>query len=356
MRTRGARKDLFNGPERPMDSGVISVPVMTRGHKKRTEGQMPSTIPVELTAPAIARYAEGSHGIPYMWTVAAADPGPHVMVLALTHGNEISGAIAADFLLQQDLRPPTGKLTIGFANVAAYHRFDPRSPGASRFVDEDFNRVWDRATLDGGRVSVELARARQIRPLIDTVDYLLDLHSMQNRTPALMMSGRAEKGVDLARAVGLPALIVRDGGHSSGARLRDYAFFDDPADPRTALLAEVGQHWEAASAPMALDISLRFLHRFGIVDDALLARHASVPPPETQRVIDVTEAVTVKGRRFDFVDSFMGLEVIPNAGTVIAHDDGRPVTTPYDDCVLVMPSRRLITGQTAVRLGRFVAT
>jgi hypothetical protein len=47
--------------------------------------------------------------------------------------------------------------------------------------------------------------------------------------------------------------------------------------------------------------------------------------------------------------------VIPHAGTVIGADGDRPVTTPYDDCVLIMPSRRLTRGQTAVRLGRFVA-
>jgi hypothetical protein len=29
------------------------------------------------------------------------------------------------------------------------------------------------------------------------------------------------------------------------------------------------------------------------------------------------------------------------------------VLTPYDDCVLVMPSRRLTRGSTAVRLGRY---
>ena len=48
------------------------------------------------------------------------------------------------------------------------------------------------------------------------------------------------------------------------------------------------------------------------------------------------------------------LEVIPEAGTVIARDGKRAVTTPYDDCVLVMPSLRLKPGQTAVRLGREV--
>ena len=44
------------------------------------------------------------------------------------------------------------------------------------------------------------------------------------------------------------------------------------------------------------------------------------------------------------------------AGTVLGHDDGEPVTTPYDNCVLVMPSinRPLRAGVTVVRLGRLV--
>jgi hypothetical protein len=45
--------------------------------------------------------------------------------------------------------------------------------------------------------------------------------------------------------------------------------------------------------------------------------------------------------------------VIPRAGTVIAYDAGKEIRTPYDDCVLIMPTRRLVRGQTAVRLGRF---
>ena len=49
------------------------------------------------------------------------------------------------------------------------------------------------------------------------------------------------------------------------------------------------------------------------------------------------------------------MEVIPHAGTEIARSDGRAIVTPYDDCVLVMPSPRLHRGQTAVRLGRLVA-
>jgi hypothetical protein len=47
------------------------------------------------------------------------------------------------------------------------------------------------------------------------------------------------------------------------------------------------------------------------------------------------------------------MEVIPKAGTVIANDGAEPVRTPYDDCVLIMPSRRTVAGHTAVRLGKF---
>jgi hypothetical protein len=39
---------------------------------------------------------------------------------------------------------------------------------------------------------------------------------------------------------------------------------------------------------------------------------------------------------------------------VIAYDGDKPVVTPYDGCVLIMPSRRLNPGASAVRLGRYV--
>jgi predicted deacylase len=44
------------------------------------------------------------------------------MVQALTHGNELCGAIALDFLLSQGLRPLAGILTLAFENVAAFER------------------------------------------------------------------------------------------------------------------------------------------------------------------------------------------------------------------------------------------
>ncbi|GGF35401.1 hypothetical protein GCM10011611_47160 [Aliidongia dinghuensis] len=309
--------------------------------------------PVELRAPDISRWRDGNTGIPYMTTLDSGRPGPHAMVNAITHGNELCGALAIEYLSETGFRPVRGRVTLGFTNVAAFERFDPAQPNASRFVDEDFNRVWDVATLDGPRNSAELARAREIRPLIDQVDYLLDIHSMQHATAPLMLAGMQDKGVDLARRVGEPELIVRDQGHAAGRRMRDYGAFDDPASPKAALLVECGQHWEAASFTVARDVTLRFLACLDLLEPAYAAEHLPKATPPAPRVIEVTTAVTIETNSFRFTEPFLGLEVIAKAGTVIGHDGGREIRTPYDECVLIMPSRRLAKGQTAVRLGRF---
>jgi predicted deacylase len=311
---------------------------------------------VELTAPDISPYRAGNTGVEYVTTFAASEPGPHVAVMGLTHGNEICGAIAIDSLFRAGIRPRRGKLTLGFNNVAAYREFDPRYPIASRYIDEDFNRLWSPATLDGPRRSAELERARAVRPIVDAVDYLLDLHSMQYATAPLMLAGLLEKSRVLAKQLGIPELIMCDAGHAAGPRMRDYGGFGDPASPKTALLIEAGQHWEKRAAEVATDVTLRFLIALGTVtkDDVAALGGPDFAGTPRQRVIEVTQAVTISGGRFEFVAPYVGLEVIEKQGTVIGHDDGAEVRTPYDNCVLIMPSRRLIKGQTAVRLGRYV--
>jgi len=310
--------------------------------------------PIEVDFPDLARWAVGNAGIPYVYTFAAERAGPHVLLQALTHGNEVCGAIALDWLLGEQYRPTRGTVSFCFANVAAYEGFDPADPFASRCVDEDFNRLWTTEVLDGPRQSADLARARALRPLYDRIEYLLDLHSMTDRCPPLAMAGRQHKGVELAQALGAPEHIIVDGGHAAGRRLRDYAWFDDADDPRNALLIECGQHWEAAAPKLAKQVTLKFLRHFGMVDPAFLDAHLEPMPTPAQRVIEVTDAVTIGTDSFAFAAPASGLAVVPKAGTLLARDGTAEIFTPYDDCVLIMPTRRPKKGETAVRLGRFV--
>jgi hypothetical protein len=310
--------------------------------------------PVELKAPDIRPWCTGNTGIPYLTTVDSGQPGPHAMVLAVTHGNELCGALAVVALFETEFRPARGRVTLGFANVAAFERFDPAQPGLSRYVDEDFNRVWDEATLDGPRRSIELARARAMRPLIDTVDYLLDIHSMQHATDPLMLAGTLPRSTELALRIRVPRLIVQDAGHAAGRRLRDYGRFGDPAASQTALLIECGQHWERSAESVAWENALRFLDALDMLPPDYRARHLTMAAPAPQRVIEVTDVITIASDQFHFVRDYLGQEVIPKSGTLLGLDDSCEIRTPYADCVLIMPSRRLVRGQTAVRLGRLV--
>ena len=197
---------------------------------------------------------------------------------------------------------------------------------------------------------------RSFPPIVDAADFLLDIHSMQYATAPLMLAGTLDRSVALARRVGIPELIMCDAGHAAGPRMRDYGGFGDPASTKTALLIESGQHWERHAAEVATDVMLRFLIALGILtrDDAAPLAGPDFSAHPQQRVIQVTEAVTITGDSFEFVEDFRGLEVLSAKGTLIGRENGREVCTPYDDCVLIMPSRRLVKGQTAVRLGRFV--
>lgn len=310
--------------------------------------------PIELTPPDISPYREGNVGIDYITSFDSGQAGPHVMITAVVHGNEICGAIALDFLFQRGIQPLRGRLSLGFMNVGAYQAFDPENPTDSRFLDEDFNRLWSDAVLDGSRDSRELQRARAVRPYIDTVDYLLDIHSMQHKVPPLMMAGPLPKGRALAAHVGLPDLVVTDAGHAGGTRLRDYRDFARDDRERNALLIECGQHWEATAGDLAIDCTLRFLDHFELLPaDFAVDRRKPVALP-AQRFIEVTHVVTIASDAFRFAADYRGGEVLGEAGSVIAHDGETAVTTPYNDCVLIMPSRRLNRGTTAVRLGRFL--
>ena len=318
----------------------------------------PSTTPaalpefkVRLCRPELTPWVSGNTSVTGVTTRDSGHPGPHVALLSLMHGNELAGAIVLDRLLREGLTPTRGKLSFGFLNLPAFNRFDPLRPTASRFIDEDMNRVWDDAILNGPRHSIELDRAREIRSFIDSVDVLLDLHSMLWPSEPLILCGVPAKGRALARAIGTPSLVVADHGHVNGRRLIDYARFSNPETGYAACLVEAGQHWEQATVDTLLASVAGLLRHLDVA-----ARDAPLPPaprPMTTRVATVTTAVTATTSNFAFLETYQGGDIIPRRDTLIAMDGETEIRTPHDDCLLVMPSLRPSRGHTAVRLARF---
>ncbi|MFV3077859.1 succinylglutamate desuccinylase/aspartoacylase domain-containing protein [Niveispirillum fermenti] len=309
--------------------------------------------PGDLWPPDITGLVPGNDCTDHVYRFDAAVPGPHVLVNALMHGNEVCGAVAVATLLRAGIRPCRGSLTFSFANVEAFNHLDPQFPVLSRYMDEDMNRVWAPDILAGSGDSIERRRARSLWPLFAEADFLLDLHSMQHDTIPLMLAGRSARGRALAGRLGMPGFVVMDGGHAGGLRLIDHPRFTDGADGPVALLAECGRHQDRSSARTALAVTARFLAVTGAVATTALSPWLPSAEPPPPRFVEVTETVTVCSEQFRFLQDFKGMDIIPRAGTGFAVDAGRLLRTPHDDCVMIMPARVPMRGQTAVRLGRF---
>lgn len=307
----------------------------------------PHSTPIEIEPPFLSRFQCGNTGIDYLHCVDSGRPGPHAMITSVVHGNEFSGAISVAELIDN---PPTlqlGRLSLCFVNAEACSRFDRERPWHSRFIDEDFNRVWNDDVLSGPRLSLELGRARDLRQTIDSVDYLLDLHSMASDSPAIILAGSTDRGREFAKELNIGLTIVLDQGHQAGQRLRDYGEFNAERSQKTALLVECGQHWRATTVHTARKAATAFLSALNMVRD----ENPRTSEPASS-VIRVTDTITATSNVFEFTENYSGLEQIGAAGTTIANDGDLVITTPYDGCVLVMPTHGVQLGQTAVRLGR----
>ncbi|MDP2820000.1 MAG: succinylglutamate desuccinylase/aspartoacylase family protein [Polaromonas sp.] len=308
---------------------------------------------MQVPAPELSRWAASTDGVRYVHERVADTEGPEVLITALVHGNEYAGALALDSFLRGGLQPRRGRITAVFCNISAFATFDPQSPDSSRFVDEDFNRVWAPAQLDGTRRSAELARAREIRPFVERATHLLDLHSMHEPCAPLLVTGLLPRNIAFAQSLGTASQVVADQGHADGVRMRDYGHFGDAAGSGIALLLEAGQHWELSSVQTSRNVLMRFLVRAGVLDRSDVPFGWLLPDVSPPAPVEVTHRVVARSMEFEFAQDFRGGETIRHAGTSIAHDAGEPVRTPYDNCVLVMPSiRQLRPGVTTVRLGR----
>lgn len=99
--------------------------------------------PIEAHFPDIAVHAPGNTGIPFVHTFDSGVAGPHVMVNALTHGNEVCGAIVVDELLRaRPWAPPRQAHAVVCERscVCAFRPIDAGQgalcrPGLQSFVD-----------------------------------------------------------------------------------------------------------------------------------------------------------------------------------------------------------------------------
>lgn len=307
---------------------------------------MSATTPVfEILPRDLSAYREGNVGIPYVHRFDSGRPGPHVLVNALTHGNEFCGMVAATHLLDSGVRPRIGTLTVSFANVAAYETFDPARPLDSRQLVHNLNRIWSAAWLDGDEDSPELRRARELRPVVAAADHILDIHSTSTDVQPFWVYPQFDRNAAAALAIGRPLVhLVMPQGLGSGTPLIQHGRHGEATHDGVALVAECGGHFRRASGELAVEVALDFLGHFGLIE-------RTPRPVEPQRRFELLQTWVIKTPDFRFARPVVGFETFAR-DELIAHDGAEEVRAPCDDCTILMPTRRPVVGREGVYLSR----
>jgi predicted deacylase len=308
--------------------------------------------PFEVLPEDLSPYRQGNVGIDYVHRFESGRPGPHVLVNALTHGNEFCGMVAVKHLLDQGVRPARGTLTLSFANVAAYETFDPADPFKSRQLVHNLNRVWGAEQLDGNEDSPELRRARALRPVVDAADHILDIHSTAQDVLPFWVYPAYPRNAEVALAIGTPSIhMVMPNGLGSGVPVIQHGRHGRAdSNAGAAVVAECGQHFLRASSDLATRVALDFLAYYGLIEP-----RSGASPAGAQQRFELLQTCVIRTPEFRFVRPVVGFERFAS-GELIATDGPDEIRAPCDDCTILMPAREAVVGKEAVYLTRPLAS
>ncbi len=300
---------------------------------------------LEVLPRDLSAYKAGNTGIDYVHRFESGKAGPHVLINALTHGNELCGMVAVCDLLERGVRPRIGTLTLSFANVAAYESFDPTNPFASRQITHNLNRVWSAQMLDGSEDSVELRRARAMRPAVLAAQHILDIHSTSQDVVPFWVYPDFQRNSSIAMALPRPGVhLVMPKGLGSGVPLIEHGLHALAQGPGAAMVVECGQHFKQASADLAKAVAHDFLVCLGLLDGALA-------PAAPQRRFELLQTCVIRTTEFSFTRKLIGFETFAK-GELVATDGADEIRAPCDDCTVFMPAREAIVGREGVYLTR----
>ncbi|SAI59220.1 Succinylglutamate desuccinylase / Aspartoacylase family [Bordetella ansorpii] len=302
--------------------------------------------PLEVLPRDLSAYREGNTGIPYVYRFESGLPGPHVLINAITHGNEICGMVAATHLLDTGIRPRIGTLTISFAHVEAYEAFDIEQPYENRQLVHNLNRIWSADMLDGAEQSPELRRARELRHVVDAADIVLDIHSTRTPVQPFWVYNEMDRNAALATAVGAPVVhMVMPQDRFPGTAVIGYGRHGDPeSNSGGSLVVECGHHFAHSASELATDVCLRLLAHTGLID-----KPADAPAPPAPRRYRLLEVHMVKSEAFRFTRPVIGFETF-DKDELIAMNGTEEIRSPCDDCTIFMPTQAPVIGREAVYL------
>ena len=260
--------------------------------------------------PSVVRVKEGSRG-------------PRVVLFSGVHGDEVSGVHAVEKLLfdffsrTRILRQ--GSLTLVRANEQALS-------AERRYIKHNLNRLFrEDYGPEVDRRSYEFTRAQELKTVLQTCDYFLDLHSAPIAREAFVVSEQGTVGF-FAR-LGIPRIITGWSKFSSGPIGGDAENYANAYGAKSATL-ESGSHFDKRSNDVAYKTAVSLLLLLGMIAGA---EEQALGPLQ---IVDVYRVVTKDFEDFKYAKEAANCQFVKQ-GEMFAFQNGRPLTVDEDTYLLI---------------------
>lgn len=260
-----------------------------------------------------------------------AKPGKKLAIFAGVHGNEKAGVFAMEKLIK-NLEIENGEVYFVYANPKAIEK-------DVRYTEKNLNRCF---LKDSGGGSYEEKRAKELMPILDECDALLDLHASNNKeaTP-FIICGEDCKEIASIFDFG----IVSFGWDGIEAGATDGYMYNQG---KPGLCLECGSVYQSEeNADLAYNSSLQFLNYFGAISKQVEYSKKS------QKIVKVYKAAKKKSENFSFVKDFADFEELP-AGEVFAQDEETEYIAGEGECIIFPNSNKKIGDEVFV-LGKYLS-
>ncbi len=281
--------------------------------------------------------------IPHVWELSRDGrySRPHIGVIGALHGNEIGGLQVLERVRREadafGARLTEGTLVLIHGNPKATTERRRYSEGgtdinrlfAYHYVDELAKPAW----------AYEHHRALELRPLVEGLDAMLDLHSATQPTVPFAICDGTLDGIALAQKTGCNVTWGWDG---PGMLMEHVSIGALVAAGRPAISVECGQHDDASTPAVGFDVLTRFLGALGATDHPVAERSGDT--------FELFGRVVKPTHNFELSRDFKSFDRL-DPGQVLGRGEGVTITVERD-AFLLLPTPTAKRGEDIVYLAR----
>lgn len=251
-------------------------------------------------------------------TIDSRKTGPSVVLLAGIHGNEPAGILA--FRELKKLKIIRGKIQLIYGNIRAIQR-------KKRFIDSDLNRLFrlKNKLIQKQINSYEYQRSREIMPLLDRADILLDIHSTSKKTLPFVICG-----LNAVNIVSCFPFNIRCYGFDK-TYPGSTSYYMNTKKGKIGIGIECGQHNDKLAAHRAITCVKILLSRLKMI-------RGKKYKIKKQKIYKALEIYITKTDKFKLEKNFKNFENINN-GQLIATDGNDKIISRKNQFILFAKDR-----------------